>query len=242
MERLDLGTLVIASSSFLINGEPGRKIHHRRVRQGDPLSLMIFLLAMEPLHMLFQYAHNTGMLSYLHANCATFRMLLYADDAVVFINPTANDLLATKHILQLFGEAAGLITNLDKTEYFPIRCQNINIGDIIGLDQNVAAFPCSYLGLPLHFKKLPKSAIQSIVHKIGNRLPGWKRKLMTYPGRELLVKTILSSMPTHFLTVYKLPTWAAKDIDSYRRSFLWRGDEPEKKIKGALFSEVENLH
>jgi hypothetical protein len=122
MERLDLGTLVIASSSFLINGEPGRKIHHRRVRQGDPLSLMIFLLAMEPLHMLFQYAHNTGMLSYLHANCATFRMSLYADDAVVFINPTANDLLATKHILQLFGEASALITNLDKTEYFPIRC------------------------------------------------------------------------------------------------------------------------
>jgi hypothetical protein len=50
--------------------------------------------------------------------------------------------------------------------------------------------------VPLHFKKLPKSAIQPMVHKIGNRLPGWKRKLMTYPGRELLVKTVLSSMPT----------------------------------------------
>jgi hypothetical protein len=60
---------------------------------------MIFPLAMEPLHMLFQYAHNTGRLSYLHANRATFRMSLYADDAAVFINPSASDLLVTRQIL-----------------------------------------------------------------------------------------------------------------------------------------------
>jgi hypothetical protein len=147
--------------------------------------------------MLFQYAHNTGRLSYLHANCATFRMSLYADDAAVFINPSASDLLITRHILRVFGEASGLITNLKKTEYFPIRCQHLNMGDILG--------PCSYLGLPLHFRKLPKSTIQPMVQKIGNKLPRWKRRLMSYPGRELLVKTVLSSMSTHFLTVYKLP-------------------------------------
>jgi hypothetical protein len=147
--------------------------------------------------MLFQYAHNTGRLSYLHANCATFRMSLYADDAAVFINPSASDLLITRHILRVFGEASGLITNLKKTEYFPIRCQHLNMGDILG--------PCSYLGLSLHFRKLPKSTIQPMVQKIGNKLPRWKRRLMSYPGRELLVKTVLSSMSTHFLTVYKLP-------------------------------------
>jgi hypothetical protein len=27
-------------------------------------------------------------------------------------------------------------------------------------------------------------------------------------------------MPTHFLTVHKLPEWAIKEVDHFRRSFL----------------------
>jgi hypothetical protein len=38
-------------------------------------------------------------------------------------------------------------------------------------------------------------------------------------------------MLTHFLTVYKLSKWAAKDIDHFWRSFLWRGEDPDK-VKG----------
>jgi hypothetical protein len=85
-----------------------------------------------------------------------------------------------------------------------------------------------YLGLPLHYKKLPKRMVQPMVEKIGKRLPGWKRWLLPYPGCELLIKTVLTAIPTHFLTVYKLPKWAIRDIDRFRRSFLWRGDEPDK--------------
>jgi hypothetical protein len=81
-----------SSSSILINGEPGWKIFHQRgVRQGDMLSPMLFLLAIEPLHMVFRYAQNSGALSYLHDNCAKFRMSLYADDVAVFIKPTTHD-------------------------------------------------------------------------------------------------------------------------------------------------------
>jgi hypothetical protein len=221
-----------SSSTFLLNGDPGKRIHHcRGVRQGDPLSPMLFLLAMEPLHMLFHHAQSSGTLSFLHQNCANFRMSLYADDAAVSIHPTARDLATTKHILQIFGDASGLITNLDKTNFYPIGCHNLNLEGVFGPDHPLSDFPCTYLGLPLHYKKLPKATLQPLLQRIGNRLPGWKRNLISYPGRELLVKTVLSAMPTHFLTVYKLPKWAEKEIDRYRRSFLWRGEDPDK-VKG----------
>jgi hypothetical protein len=143
-------------------------------------------------------------------------MSLYANDAVVFVSPIAHDLIVTRRLLQFFGDASGLITNLDKSEIFPIRCGDINLDVILGGHFKISQFPYVYLGLPLHYKKIPKHMIQPMVQRIGNKLPGWKRNLLSYPGRELLVKFVLTAIPTHFLTVHKLPAWAQCDIDRYR--------------------------
>jgi hypothetical protein len=228
MSYLDFGlrwrnwiTALWATSSSLLNGEPGSRIRQKRgVRQGDPLSPMLLLLAIEPLHLLFCKAQLMGAIEFLHQNCTSFRLSLYVDDTAVFINPARHDLQATSCILQLFANASGLSTNMDKTEFYSIQCQGIDIQELLGSNQNVSSFPCTYLGLLLHFKKLPKSTIFPLVQRIGRRLPGWKKNLLAYPGREVLVKSVLSAIPTHFLTTFKLPKWAERDIDRYRRSFL----------------------
>jgi hypothetical protein len=85
-----------------------------------------------------------------------------------------------------------------------------------------------YLGLPLHFKKLTKNMVLSMIQKIASRLLGWKRNLLSYPGRELLVKTVLTAIPTNFLMIHKPHKWAIREVDRFRRSFLWRGEDPDK--------------
>jgi hypothetical protein len=84
------------------------------------------------------------------------------------------------------------------------------------------------MGLPLHFKKPSRSMLQPLIQKIGNGLPRWKRNLLAYLDRELLVKTILSVMPTFFMIVFKMSKWAHYRIDRFRRSFLWRGKNPDR--------------
>jgi hypothetical protein len=90
----------------------------------------------------------------------------------------------------------------------------------------ISSFPCSYLGLPLHIKKIPKPICNNLIQKIANRIPGWKRNFLTYPGREIRVKMVLSAMPTYFLSIFKMPKWWFKKVDRYR-SFLWRDQDPE---------------
>jgi hypothetical protein len=87
------------------------------------------------------------------------------------------------------------------------------------------------MGMSLHIRKLPRSLLHVVIQKIANGLPGWKRRLMTYPVRELLVKTVLTVVPTYFLTIFKMPKWGYKKIDSFKRNFLWKGQDPEN-VKG----------
>jgi hypothetical protein len=93
-----------ASSCFLLNGESGKRILHcRGVRQGDPLSPMLFLLAMEPLFRLFNKAQDLGLLDRVSKGCERFWVSLYADDVTMFIKPTSHDLQVLVAILNLFA-------------------------------------------------------------------------------------------------------------------------------------------
>jgi hypothetical protein len=220
------------SSSFLVNGVSGRRILHcRGVRQGDPLSPMLFLLAIEPLHRLFKKAQQMGLLKKIGSCCENFRVSLYADDATLFIKSIVHDLDMESYILEIFTTASGLKTNMGKTEFYPIQCQNMDLSFLASRNLNISTFPCTYLGLPLHFRNPTRPMMQQVVSKIDNRLLGWKRSLLSYPGRETLIKTVLFALPTYFMTVFKLQKWAIARIDRYRRSFLWKGHDVDN-VKG----------
>jgi hypothetical protein len=53
------------------------------------------------------------------------RASFYADDLVLFIVPNAHDLLVLKTILDLFGAALGLFSNLEKSVATPICCSDL---------------------------------------------------------------------------------------------------------------------
>ena len=78
------------------------------------------------------------------------RTSLYADDVIIFINPARAEIDNLLQLLQLFGDATGLRVNLSKSSMIPIRCDDIDVQDIL---QNfagaTAAFPFRYLGLPV---------------------------------------------------------------------------------------------
>jgi hypothetical protein len=47
----------------------------------------------------------------------------------------------------------------------------------------------------------------------------------------IVFKSILAAMPTYFLIVFKMPKWGISNIDKFRISFPWKGQDPEN-IKG----------
>jgi hypothetical protein len=45
------------------------------------------------------------------------------------------------HILQIFAEASGLVANMSKTHYYPIRCEGINLDFFNTSQQGGGNFP-----------------------------------------------------------------------------------------------------
>ena len=148
--------LSTSSSQILLNGIPGQPINHGRgLRQGDPLSPLLFILAIDPLQRLLNLATEAGILSKLGRNKMRLRTSMYADDAAIFLRPIKEEVTALKHLLQLFGEVTGLRTNIHKSSVVPIRCENLDLDDILcDFPAQRTSFPIKYLGLPLAIRRL----------------------------------------------------------------------------------------
>lgn len=140
--------LSTASSRILLNGKQGPTIKHfRRVRQGDSLSPMMFIIAMDVLHRMIAKASRDGVLRLMPLPEIKFQCSLYADSVILFIRPSTQE-RAVKDILQLFGEATGLRTNLAKCSVTPIYGGEAVIPKIVDiLGCQVQEFPIRYLGL-----------------------------------------------------------------------------------------------
>jgi hypothetical protein len=73
---------------------------------------------MDVLGHMISKAAELGLLQPLSRHALQHRISMYADDVILFLHPNAADIVVTMDILQLFGTASGLKTNLQKSTYF----------------------------------------------------------------------------------------------------------------------------
>lgn len=113
-----------SSSSVCINGEVLDPFNHKRgLRQGDPLSPMLFNLGVDVFQQMVQVANSLVLapLSYkLHDSMIA---LQYADDTAVIARADISTLISFKLILRLFASISGLRINYSKSSFIPINTE-----------------------------------------------------------------------------------------------------------------------
>jgi Reverse transcriptase (RNA-dependent DNA polymerase) len=102
-------------SQVTLNSVAGRRITLKRgVRQGDPLSPYLFNITMDVLALWIQRLNERRILKPIYIGCRS--CLLYADDTLIFVQPTAHQLNLLKILLDSFGNISGLKINMQQSE------------------------------------------------------------------------------------------------------------------------------
>ena len=142
------------TSAVLLNGVPGKVFHCRRgIRQGNPLSPLLFVLAAENI---LNFAKSQGLLTLPIdlPHCQQFPILQYADDTLVFLNGNARQIFLLKALLNSFAEFTGLKDNYSKSMMVPINISTDRF-DILAntFGCSKGSLPFTYLGFPLSLTK-----------------------------------------------------------------------------------------
>ncbi|WMV31736.1 hypothetical protein MTR67_025121 [Solanum verrucosum] len=148
--------------SILINGAPsGFFSSERGLRQGDPLSPFLFILAMEGLNDMLRTAQTRGWIRGFNANMnnkqgLAISHLQYVDDTLIFCDADNSQLKYLSVILILFEAISGLHINWGKSFIFTVNeVPRINmLANILG--GKVGDLPTTYLGMPLGDKSRSK--------------------------------------------------------------------------------------
>jgi mannosylglycoprotein endo-beta-mannosidase len=201
--------LCTASTRVVINGSAGAPFAHGRgLRQGDPISPLLFIVVMNVVSAMFSRAEERGVLSDLRHLGIRHRVSLYADDVVVFSKPCHRELEAVFAILRCFGAGSGLMVNYSKSVAIPIRCSQDVIDEVVPtLACPIGQFPCRYLGLPLSLSKPTKTDVQPLIDKLARMLPFWKARLLTREGRLSYVQTVMTASAIYPLLALDVDPW-----------------------------------
>ncbi|WMV58412.1 hypothetical protein MTR67_051797 [Solanum verrucosum] len=128
--------------------------------------------------------------------------LLYANDAVIFCEPKAEQICYIRLMLMVFEVVTGLRVNWSKNSLFPVKeVPHIKEpASILGCV--VENLPTIYLGMPLGRKHKALEIWDGILGKTEKKLAWWKAQYLSLGGNFTLINYMLDSFLTNVMPLF----------------------------------------
>lgn len=197
----------------------------RGLRQGDPLSPLLFNLAFEPLLAFIQQSPTIHGIE-IPGRTESIKLGAYADDLMTIISTTA-EWIALENCLQTYGRASNAKVNLSKTVAFPMapsysielqtRLEQLHIQ---WHDHN-SADALIYLGFPIPFNHNQEQGFwDKMLKKIQSTIAIHSSRSLSVLGRATIVNSLILSRLWHLSWVVKPPPDFLRKVKSAVSSFV----------------------
>lgn len=210
------------------------------LRQGDSISLYLFIILMEVLSLLLNKAEADGDFR-LHPLCTSPKLthLLFADDLLVFSDGSRVSTSGIKAVMRKFKDWSGLDTNEAKLEIFYGGYSDIQVSVLSDLSGfRCGEFPTRYLGLPLSPKRISAATLQPFVDRITAKLHSWPVKVLSFAGKVQMISSVIYRMVNLWSSVFVLPKWFYAKVDSLFSGFLWKNSTSSASGARVAWSDI----
>nr|XP_027083663.1 uncharacterized protein LOC113705962 [Coffea arabica] len=212
--------------SVLINGASvGFFKSTRGLCQGDPLSPGLFIIGAEVLSRSLNQLveHREFKCFSVPRGCPRITHLSYADDVLVFTGASSASLRCVMQVIENYEAVLGQEINVQKCGFMvhaklPSQCvARIRRATGFGLK----SFPVRYLGCPLFVGRRKCLYFMELVQSVISKVSSWRSKFLSNGGRIVLIKHVLSAIPTHLLAASCPPKGVLALVERAMANFLW---------------------
>ncbi|KAK6781273.1 hypothetical protein RDI58_023457 [Solanum bulbocastanum] len=130
-------------------------------------------------------------------------------------------------VLHEYEHQSGQKVNNDKSFFF--LHQNIAMEIPILVEQcvgmNKGSFSMKYLGCPITHTRKKKEYYAELIERVKDKLQSWKGRMLSYGGKEVLLSSVLQSIPIYVLSVITPSICMIKELHNIFAKFFWSNKE-----------------
>lgn len=162
------------------------------LRQGDPMSPLLFDLAADALAMILDKANKSGLIKGIIPELVNrgINILQYADDTIFLIQDDMDSAKNLKFALCAFEQMSGLKINFHKSDLYCLgeAHERVDLFSAI-FTCKMGELPLTYLGIPVDAVRIRNRDWKRVENKVENRLSCWQGKILSAGGRNVLINS-----------------------------------------------------